>query len=649
MKRTAIVIVVLLVAAAIVGGIRSTAQQSPPLPTPFDIVGHIEKFELNSSEPGLRDELLGAKIVVNGIEVIIPRNTIINFPAAVLTPKDIFDLAPKGTVQGSAGGNCLSNTNTQPASGLALTDCLPPNQSVQGEVKHHPYAAYEVSITGNIMPARIVSGIASNEIYVAGMVSISQQSLNGANGIVLSATDGVITLKNGLAVPGVTPPVSRVKINATSGIFGMQSSIIDVNDDATKDAQSKSAFINTATNPFPATVDRTLTEDGRFSADVTNATIHTETGYPMCIPNSGTDSEVNKNCPSINRPMNGAVAATNFLICKTCPPDNAPDSPAKRRMTRMRNSLPPWIRNKICRDCDPTKPGDYINFSGTLAKDGVGFYISAHTISSPVGIFTAPGESTSYIAIDLSIYGTGGEPFVDKGEVLSQENSPRGLKFEGFSTDPFATIDIYAIDRNPTTGAKSLRYLMFAPSDPAVLSRFRHSISQTHALPAPREILAVNRAIAATHGLIAPAFASTRTPLGGFGCSVSTPIVKNSDLEKWIDGKVTINGVEQDVIPFGVYTSPLSEYIFPEGRNVGETLPPYNFDDIDFLVNGFGPLDTRGREAAQPVVGRLAPWPDITSFVSFRSTTGTLTGCGGIGGGASSAICRRLSQKQCEP
>ena len=599
MKRTALVIALVLIAAAFAGSLRSAAQQSPPLPTPFDILGHLEKFTLDN--PTATDPLQGAKMVVNGIEVIIPRNTIINFPAAILTPKDIFDLASKGTIQGNNDGTCAPNPGnaTTNASGLALTDCLPPTQNITGEQQHHPYAAYEVSITGNI----------KGGLYIAGLVSISQQSLNGSNGIIQTAVDGVITLRNAITIRG-GPAVSRVKINATSDIYGKKTSAIDIDDPA-------------------------LEQDGRFSADITNATIHTETGYPMCIPSSTNPGL----CPAVNR---FPASPNQFVMCSTC---DAPQSEStRRRMSRF----PIWLQGKVCTGCNPAKPapllaGDYINFSGTLAKDANGFYISAHTMSSPVGIFTAPGELNSYIAIDLSIYGTGGEPFVDKGAVLSQENSPRGLKFEGFSTDPFATIDIYAIDRNATTGAKSLRYLMFVPPDPAVLGRFRHGIDKSHALPPPREILAVNRAVAATHGLIAPSFAATRTPLTRFGCSTSTPIVAGSNLEKWIDGELTAT----PTIPFGVYTSPLSEYIFPEGRNVGDTLPPYNFDDMDFLLNGFGPLDTRGRSAGAPIVGKLAPWPDVDGFVSFTSTTGTLPGCAGIGGGASNANCRRLSAKQC--
>jgi hypothetical protein len=48
----------------------------------------------------------------------------------------------------------------------------------------------------------------------------------------------------------------------------------------------------------------------------------------------------------------------------------------------------------------------------------------------------------------------------------------------------------------------------------------------------------------------------------------------------------------------GQYRFPQFDYIFPEGAVFGQPLPPYNFNDFNFLTNGNGPGS-----------GRLDPWP----------------------------------------
>jgi hypothetical protein len=58
----------------------------------------------------------------------------------------------------------------------------------------------------------------------------------------------------------------------------------------------------------------------------------------------------------------------------------------------------------------------------------------------------------------------------------------------------------------------------------------------------------------------------------------------------------------------GQYRSAVSEYIFPENRVFGDPLIPLNLWDFPFLVNGSGPLTTRGREGGL-TVGQLNPWP----------------------------------------
>jgi hypothetical protein len=61
------------------------AQNVPPVPC--NITGHIEKFTEDS--PGA---ILGSgKMIVNGITVVTPKNTVLVFPASYQTMNQVFD------------------------------------------------------------------------------------------------------------------------------------------------------------------------------------------------------------------------------------------------------------------------------------------------------------------------------------------------------------------------------------------------------------------------------------------------------------------------------------------------------------------------------------------------------------------------------
>jgi len=57
--------------------------------TPFFVTGYIEDFKLLPPPAGTPVQLQGATITVNGKQIIIPANTIVEFPASQLTPYDI--------------------------------------------------------------------------------------------------------------------------------------------------------------------------------------------------------------------------------------------------------------------------------------------------------------------------------------------------------------------------------------------------------------------------------------------------------------------------------------------------------------------------------------------------------------------------------
>lgn len=57
--------------------------------TPFQIVGHIQRFTLDNPA----DPLSGAKLTVNGVDVVLPKNLVIQLPAAYFTAQQLFDKA----------------------------------------------------------------------------------------------------------------------------------------------------------------------------------------------------------------------------------------------------------------------------------------------------------------------------------------------------------------------------------------------------------------------------------------------------------------------------------------------------------------------------------------------------------------------------
>jgi hypothetical protein len=282
-----------------------------PLPqnlAPFNIIGFVQSFTLDT--PG--DPLSAAKMVVNGITVVIPRNTIVTMPAAFLTPQQIFEGAPApwGPTQ----------------SGMALTDTPA------------PLTTFEAALDGNRV----------GDQFIAGLVSLSQQSLNASSGVI-----NFIDYQNGeLRVGGPLgqPEGARVQINDPDGRFG-----------------------------------RVRTPDARFTVDSENPTIHAATGYPMCIPR--VDPSVGDPlCPEGNRPRDPMTDAflSNFVMAHGGGTD--PEQQA------------------------PFEIGDYITFSGNLHRDGRGDYISAWNIDANLGIFTEPGTTPSYLVTEGVLVGTGGLP-----------------------------------------------------------------------------------------------------------------------------------------------------------------------------------------------------------------------------------------------
>jgi len=153
-----------------------------PLPknlSPFTIIGPIQSFTLDDPT----DVLTSAKMVVNGLTVVLPRNSFVVVPSGeFITPAQMFARAPMpwGPTQ----------------SGLALAD------------SPRPLQAFEVQLDGNRV----------NDTYIAGLVHVAQEFLQESAGIInfIDYDRGALWVGGPMGMKAG----GRVKINDPDGRFG---------------------------------------------------------------------------------------------------------------------------------------------------------------------------------------------------------------------------------------------------------------------------------------------------------------------------------------------------------------------------------------------------------------------------------------------
>lgn len=540
------------------------AGRAPIVPLQFDVIGFIQEAKLDTgsvicraSDPKLR----GGTLKVNGREIVVPCNTVLQMPATSLTWAELFDSSLVDT-------NVVPKRNP-PITGLALADKV--NMPVAAAA--YPYngslPSYEVRVQGNIVKGR----------YIAGLIFISQQSLNVGQGVIncIDYTNGELHIGG---APGVCASNdTRVRINDPVGRFGKSHGKPGSGADLIE-----------------------VGYDKRFTADTDNPTIKADTGYPMCIPRKnpfGTD----------------AIAANNGND-PLCPMANRPRAPACPSLPRPFPNFVVPVDGEYCHtwvmeppDCptcttDPTQQapfavGDYIDYLGNIKVDAKGPYFSAHTITAHLGIYTTPGTRPSYIGIEAMLQGTGSLPIAN----LPQEATSR-MMFEGFSTDPSMMVDLYAIDVDPITGATNDRLLGTAnPMGPPVIGRFRFKPNAGAYLPATKELRAVGRGMCDNNWAVCSMPGENQTYWG----TLATP-------------KDFANGLTA-----GQYRAPNFEFIFAEATIQGDPAVPANMQDLPFLYCGTGPLTTMTVPAGTtgPLVGQLdpAPWAAPMADPSFATVT----------------------------
>jgi hypothetical protein len=346
--------------------------------------------------------------------------------------------------------------------------------------------------------------------------------------------------------------------------------------------------------------------DPRFSGDTVNTTMSTATGYPICVPRvapDNTPSGGDPQCPAGNRPSNGdprfevdayrsiGVPLTKFTMA--APPAPAFGIPAVVCPVPAVVGAPPCVATAPVPPAAPVYPdsrfqmplmvGDQITYAGSLAKDALGqTYLSAHTITANLGIFTAPGTQPAYVNVEVILLGTGGKPAADN---ISIEATTR-IFVVGFTTDPTNLIDINAIDVDPCTGvtldpltglpqATQLRTLgTVDPLTQPTKSRFRMHVLGGNFMPPTRDMVIVSH-VGSTPGT---------DPFNPAQPALTVGVA---------------NGLGS-----GKFELPQFDFIFAEDLVFGEPLVANNFQDLPFLTQGSGPLGGTGS-----IVGQLIPWP----------------------------------------
>jgi hypothetical protein len=229
----------------------------------------------------------------------------------------------------------------------------------------------------------------------------------------------------------------------------------------------------------------------------------------------------------------------------------------------------------------PFEIGDLVTYSGILGDDGQP-YIAAFAVSANLGIFTAPGTDPAYVKVDASLLGVGGTTTAGIAEASTR------TMFEGFTTDPTRSVQLFAVDYDSCSGAATLRdwgvcSIDTGPPNGAVIGRFRFRGDK---LPGGG---------GGGNNTIRPGY-PIRGPLSGAFLPASREMY------------VAILGAQQIVTANGLvsgrYQSPIAEFLFPEPATPGSPLPVNNFETFPFLAQGMGPLDGTG-----PIVGQLSPWP----------------------------------------
>jgi hypothetical protein len=543
-----------------------------PASSQFDITGFIQSATLGGagSGPGVGAHA-GGFITVNGHLITVPSETIVILPANALTWQELFAQAPA--------------PYTGAATGMAQAD-VPA-----------PLTTYEAHVIGN----RVVGGPAGADLYIAGLVYITQQGLNSGQGFI-----NCISYAN--------PAATEMFVGGPSGTC--TGARIRINDPAVG---------LTGTGRYGVA----FTPDARFTVDQDNPTIQAITGYPMCLPRVAPPG-VDPLCPLTQRPLVGNAAAA----CTAPATAGAPCTSftmANPAAVALGGILDP-------RTQAPFMVGDFVTYAGTLVNDSAAnagptagpwpaagaaaTYIAAHTIVDNTAIYTVGGTNPAYVTIGVSLIGTGGLTVIGGNEAAIR------TRFEGFTSDVDAGVNpgsvtntfpsqrlikLYGIDLNALTGAPSDRYWGVIGVDPGPPTgaakgrwRFRPPCAAFGTVPAKPD----KQCVGNPADSFLPPTREVRAVIG-----TSQDGLKAA---AWVPGQTTAfaNGIIA-----GQYHAPIADYIFPEQLPGKAPIPENNFNTMPFLAQG-GYTSSAGT-----LVGQLNPWP--SNITPLAACIGAVANAGG--------------------
>ena len=527
------------------GTVTVTPTTPPAVPTPtfsatigqiraFTAIGFLQKATVSGTAcPSLPKRRWGGTAVVNGITIVIPCNTILQMPANTLTWAEMLP--------GSAGGVASGD----------LSLLLPPQSG------GFTYPSTEVRIEGNIVGGR----------YIAGLVYLSQQSLNTATGYITGFDYGNGVIYAGDKADG--PPRVRLQLNDPNGRFSKGQS-----------------------------------PDTRFSVDDANPTVRAMSGYPMCVPRRDPAAGDDPLCPQRNRPqtINGCRTFRNANVTFATLRDMFPAQGQKYcQGFVMGDPATATATQPTSLQQAPFEIGDQITWSGTLMKgDGKGpngsDTISVHTLIGNVGIFTQPGTLPVYLAIGEFRVGNFTPTLTVNG--VPQELQDR-LVLEAAVTDVTSIVDIYLVDVHPTTGAVTNRWVTpgtmtggigaFGSNghiiDGGITTQFDGPVPGRVRIRANRAVPNILNSPTRNVRVVARTLCDP--------ANINETRLSRAGSVACIDRAPAANGLKT-----GQYMAPTFEFILPENVVPGDTIVPNNFWNLGFLINGEGPN-----------TGRLTPTP----------------------------------------
>lgn len=529
---------------------------------------------------GLTGDLLsGGTIRVNGITIIVPKNSIVQMPANTLSWGQVFAQTPVASVNGMATDISMGGTRT----GMALDDCAPPIGHGVGCLP----GTYEALVQGNIVAnpavcaAHLDAGTGqplTSPCYIAGLIFLSQQSLNTTTGFIDS-------------------------IDYTNGVLVVDGKRVMINDPPVTGLTNRLLPFNSA---FTGRHSLGQSPDIRFSVDQSNPTVRSQTGYPMCIPRvdpAGKDfTTEDLRCPQRNRPRDGSgnfiynfTMDPSRLNPLTTPPDPTKTDTWEQMPFEVGDSVTYW--GAMIPPCAAgTGPGTATSCQPDLSAPVSSYMTEAYQVIGNVGAYTFPGSNPAYIGLDVLLQGTGGVP----NSNFPQEATSK-IKVEGFSTDSTRPVDMLALDQDcngTLTDRLSAPWDLDFAVDPgpptgAVKGRFRFR-------PAGGPFL--------------PPVSLVRVRLSGYTGYISPSQTDN------LGNPLAVPTISANGLTYGQYNAPDFAFVFPENLLIGNPVVTYNFFDFTELVNGTGPLN--GNPAY--IVGQLSPWPDLITpapTCTFGQTT----------------------------